>query len=133
MIQEMNVPAEVLQRIDALAVKVGVTAEHLWPELVRYEYWSAVYQFFAPALLLVMAASALIAFRRYFSKDVAEFNRKEKCRSFDSDVWSVLSVICLAAFMILSIGFLVSTSTAATSCAAIFSPEAAALRSLLGK
>ena len=130
--QEMSVPAEVLQRIDALAAKVGATAEHLWPALVKYEFWSAANEFFVSAFFAVTTLVLLIAHRRSIASDVADMRKRSEHATFDMDEWSVHSVVTMAAMVISAIGLVISAASALGGCAALFSPEAAALKSLLG-
>ena len=110
---ELNVPAEILQRIDALAAKVGATAGHLWPALVRYEYADSCATLCACAtvcLLAVIAASVIV---RYALKN-------------DNEDILAMTLLPLVVF---ATACLIGTSQIAS----IVSPEAAALRSLLGE
>lgn len=130
--QEMSVPAEVLQRIDALAAKVGATAEHLWPALVRYEFWSAASEFFVSAFFAVAALVLVVAHRRSIASDVADMKKRSEHATFDMDEWSVHSVVTMVAMVISAVGLVISAVSALGGCAALFSPEAQALKSLLG-
>lgn len=112
MIQEMSVPAEVLQRIDALAAKVGATAEHLWPALVKYEFWESFGDLF---VVPVPAAVAYFLFR---------LSRASKNCDTKVPLGIAASVMMLISFGCLCL----VPSTIAT----LASPEAAALKSLLG-
>lgn len=53
MIQE-QLQQEILSRIDKLAEKLGVTAEYLWPHLVRYEVASGVSAIMAAAVTTIL-------------------------------------------------------------------------------
>lgn len=110
--QEMSVPAEVLQRIDALAAKVGATAEHLWPALVKYEFWSSVGD------LLVLPAPAIAAYVFY------RISKASKCEVSRIPI-GLVSVVMV-------VFFLACLSYAPSEIATLASPEAAALKSLLG-
>jgi len=55
MIQE-PLQQEILMRIDRLAEKLGVTAEYLWPHLVRYEVAQGVATIVCTALFAAIAA-----------------------------------------------------------------------------
>lgn len=130
--QEMSVPAEVLQRIDALAAKVGATAEHLWPALVKYEFWSAANEFFVSAFFAVATLVLLVAHRRSIASDVAAMKERYEHATFDMDECSVGSLVTFVATLLSGVAFVVASCDALGGCAAIFSPEAAALKSLLG-
>lgn len=106
---------EILDRIDALAIKLGTTAEYLWPKLVGHAQVSAsatVAGFgFAMALLLIVVA---VIVRRLQASDINEKG--------------LAIVMVLGISATLFIGCTVSIIRAIPD---LFYPEATALRSIL--
>lgn len=112
-----KIVSEVLVRVDALAAKLGTSAEHFWPQLVAYE--RAVAMGRLPVLVGLVAACALIIRRGVRHED------------FGDDPWPTIPVmIASIAICFLSVGLLLN---GATMIGAIFFPEAAAIKSLLGQ
>ncbi len=109
--QTQEMQQEILQRLDAVALKMGVAAEHLWEVLVRQAYL----QWIPVGLLLVFLlpiTTFLIVFREEFDDDA----------SIGPMIF--LTIIAVA----LSIALLLMASTAIS---ATLNPEYWALNKLL--
>ena len=133
MTQELQLPKEVLDRVDALAAKVGTTIERLWPALVRWELgqaWAAI----GVWLLLVTLTATLL---RYATKQHAiEAAAYQKAHDSTFDLMNCSARVVIP-FVAGGIGFfssiIVTLANAAPVIGTLVSPEAAALRALLGK
>ena len=134
MTQELQLPKEVLDRVDALAAKVGTTVERLWPALVRWELgqaWAAV-----GVWLLLVTATIVLACRagRQHAREAAAYQKAHEHSTYDSMDWSPRVVIPLVASCVIGLITLLATlANAVPVIGTLVSPEAAALRALLGR
>lgn len=109
---------EVLQRIDALAEKLGVVSEHLWGVLVRQAYVEAV---IAAFILLATAAAWVLVVRTYRS-------HKAEDQYFDIEDHPALTIGSIILAIVSVVVILVCPEIILT---ALINPEYAALRKIL--
>jgi hypothetical protein len=112
------VTQEVFKRIDALAEKMGTTAQYLWPKLVAYTQGVAIGQ----AIISIIVAVALVV--------TLIWSVKRGIKEDWGPLEFIVSVGC-GIFLLFSVGF--SISEGPRVFAAILSPEAAAFYKLVGK
>jgi hypothetical protein len=121
-----TVTQEVFKRIDALAEKMGTTAQYLWPKLVQYE--------FNRGFMDIVSSMALTALFFYFTLRAYQYGNtaegKERYRSSDPKPYNVLALLLGIVACLLLIATLLF---APNNLVAIFSPEAAAFYKLVGK
>lgn len=110
---DTDIPAEILARIDALAAKMGVAAEQLWPAIVGAARVSAITN-----VVIWFGAVALLAFAGYILHRMAED---------DESAGMMACIVVMATIATASI----CLACAGTTISTIAYPEAAALRSLL--
>ena len=107
MIQE-QLQQEILTRIDKLAEKLGVTAEYLWPHLVRYEMAVGVSLIAATVVTMVITGFLWWAYNKWDEEMVG-----------------------LAAFIGAVIAVILVLFSVTMGIPAIIAPEAAAFKALL--
>ena len=110
-----QIQQQVIERIDALAAKMGVAADHFWPILVRQQiieaYTNIVLLVFAAALSVVLAV-------------VAKYQ-------FDKDNEGIAFPLGAASGVVGFIVFVVLSSDGSSIVSAILNPEYAALMDVL--
>ena len=108
---------EVLAKIDALAQKMGVTVEQIWPWLIKQQYVEAFY----PLALFGIFSIALFPTYRFLKKI-----------KWDDYELSVDQVIGIALGICVGIGFCVSAIAFIVEFKNIFNPQYWALKDLIG-
>lgn len=113
------VTQEVFKRIDALAEKLGTTAQYMWPKLVAYTQGVAIAQIFLVGVGIIIGAVGL-----YWSVK----------RGIKEDWDTALEFVGACVFGVL-LAFLTIYVFAAGSVtvAAVISPEAAAFYKMVGR
>lgn len=90
-----NIQAEVLTRLDAVAAKLGVGAEHLWEIFVRQSVTSGYVKLGTFLLVIaVFATTALVSHRKFFkatNKDVKD--------TLAMVFWVSMVLTCIASFV----------------------------------
>lgn len=120
---------ELLSRLDALAAKLGVAAEYLWPRLVAFSWWEALGQ------LCVCAALALGGLA--FTAVSVRFGRKELKYEADhgGEECGVYCGVTIASGIVAALLLMITLISLATigppAVATLASPEAAALKEIL--
>jgi len=126
----MDVPAEILSRIDALAAKLGVTIEYLWPCMVRYFFARGVSALIGWFGLLILT---LVWYRIMMKnwKSWAEKDQEALSGRYDDDGLgrTMAAVILFGILMTFVVGFGIWCLTDAVPC--LVAPEYAALQSLI--
>ena len=59
---------EVLAKIDALAAKIGITVEQIWPWMIRQQYVEAIYYSVLAILGIIVSSIILITTIKYWEK-----------------------------------------------------------------
>jgi len=117
--QDSTLTQEILTRVDALAAKLGVTVEYLWPHLVRYEQVLGASVVLAAMFFLGVTA----VFVRWFrSVEAASDSNYITDEGTSLMIAGVISAIASAILVILA--FTIGLP-------GIFAPEAVAFRGLL--
>jgi hypothetical protein len=114
-----NLNQEILQRIDALAQKLGTTADYLWPILVREQYAVGL------AGLAMTAGSVLV------TATAAWFMARSKTAFFNYEGGPrprFFGVVALGFALLVAV---LSLASLPADLAKVVAPEAAALRSIL--
>jgi len=112
MIQE-QLQQEILTRIDKLAEKLGVTAEYLWPHLVRYEVASGISTIVAS---VVVTALTILVWWGFSKTDC------DSCFEFVTGACGI--ILSVTAIILIVV-------TLTTGIPSIIVPEAAAFKALL--
>jgi len=112
-----NIDPEIFKRLDALAAKLGVTAERLWAVLVKQ---AGVELFVVLLSSLLLGAMAVVCFRL-----TGWFMRKAEDRGDGYGIAAVLSGIACLILVIVTIAFLCEAPTL------VMNPEYWALREIL--
>lgn len=119
-----ELPNEILNRIDALAAKLGTTVDHLWPEyvgLIRAEHIASA------ASVLIVGIMCGLCLLKY----VPEI--RVACKDEDgTDVVLGIFIGGLAASLVIA-GMIFGLMRLLLSVAVIIYPEGAAIRELLGR
>jgi len=114
-----NTMQEILKRVDALAAKLGVTADQLWGMLMKQasvELWSSLLWIMLLSLLLVASVFATSRAARRMAKD------KDTANDFLLMIGGLLGIV------VGTIGIAVTLSAIPTL---IFNPEYWALKQLI--
>lgn len=120
---QQDLTQEILNRLDALAAKLGTTAEYLWPALVREQYalgWAKV----VVSATIVLCAGALWVWVLRM-RDVPFFSPQDETRPTRK------LGACIAAVVLSAVSFPVATINIPLGVVGIVAPEAAALRAIL--
>ena len=112
--------AIVIERLDALAAKLGVAADHFWPLFVRQQYLDAL----VPFSLNILSLLALLFYGRYLK------HHWEPDDGF-SIVYNDLEVPAILCFTFLSIVFLASFISSLEAIFVMLNPEYHALMKLI--
>ena len=95
--QEMQVPEEVLARVDALAAKFNVAAELVWASLVQQAHLQWVYALWCAMFTAIGVAVAMFLYR------------KGKAVGYSGeDPWYFSAVVVALFALVASIGFMVT-------------------------
>lgn len=145
---ELDLPKEILTRIDSLAAKLGTTAELLWPELVRYEFGRGVGSV-ALAAVLATSAAVMVGITLRASTKVRmsgkvkvtketgyPFAGGKEVREWEEDAIPLHRphvIVLLAASVLISFTAIVCIFEASEAVPALMSPAGAAVRSILGR
>lgn len=102
-----KISEELLERLDLLAQKLGVTIDHLWRVLVRQAYIEVCYAIF----WIILATFLTVLARYYIGKSIDTFKESSKCpggRIITSIVLGFVAFIFLLTAMIqcIDIGYL---------------------------
>lgn len=117
----MSMDEQVLERVDALAAKLGVVGEHLWDVLVRQVYVDA-----ALATFWVLAVCGVLAWTvRGFRNHRAKSGERDLIMDDGAMGW-VLGLVLLAILAPIVLGYGIETIVTALT-----NPEYAALRKVL--
>ena len=114
-----TVTQEVLRRVDALAEKVGTTAEYMWPKLVAYTRTVAI------AEIVIVGGAFVVVLIMFISKMIR--GTKEKFDEGDTCGYAVAYGVLLA---ILTIAVV---SGGASAIGRAFNPEASVFYTLFGR
>ena len=126
-----------LDRLDALAAKLGTTIDHLWPALYRFEAVQAASTLvligtvgFLAAAALIFAVACLLRGNR-----IEAANRALPFGQRQDDPGAphfVAAIVCFIATVLLTVGFLGSAvGSGVKAAASLAAPEAAAVRAIL--
>jgi len=119
----IGLSSELLEKFDALAQKIGVTVEQIWPWLVRQQYVDAIYY---PILAIIFIAAFVVT----LSFTIKHWNDKKPdiCSIYRSDhggFWVAAIIVFGVAMIAFTIGGIAEFPN-------IFNPEYHALRDLMG-
>jgi len=113
----IGISNEVLAKIDALAAKIGITVEQLWPWLVRQQYVEAIY----PLAFFTIFSIALFPTYRFLKKvDWSAYN----C-SVEQIIGAILGTCVVG-------GACISALRTIAEFSDIFNPQYWALKDLIG-
>jgi len=108
---------EILSKLDALAQKIGVTVEQIWPWLVKQQYIDAI----IPLVLLpIITIIAYFVFKR-----VVKIDWKAYDNNYEQIVGSSIAFMVVIAVIMAGIVFIDNISK-------LFNPEYWALKDLMG-
>lgn len=115
--------------LDKIATKIGTTAEHIWPWLVRQQYVEAYYTLAISIILGIMALSVILFVNKHWhpQKDYSDDNTKNIYSIYKEDhegFWTGLLILLGVLFTVFSL-FCISEF------GDIFNPEYHALQALL--
>jgi hypothetical protein len=113
------VTQEVFNRIDAMAEKLGTTAQYLWPKLVAYTKWVAIGQIMISVLIFVSAQILCV------------WSIKRGAKGGWNDPIDFIVSIVSGTFVFGIVLALITSGP--NSFAQAFSPEAAAFYKLVGR
>jgi hypothetical protein len=113
---------ELLERLDVLAVKMGVGAEHLWGALIRQGMFEGCY---AVAIMLVCVAYCLSV--KKISIPLSKRSDAAKDNTADEALYGALSVASVLLVAVAIIAFFVNAHNAYS----LFNPEFYALKQLV--
>jgi hypothetical protein len=125
-----KIPEELLQRLDALAAKLGATGSMLWEAMVRWTVGNAITNaFIALVFLLVPLAMLIVTYRWHPTAPEGSM-----CESCKDDIPMCESCARLIAFWIgIALAGLICAIGIGTSLPALLSPEGQAIRDLMGR
>jgi len=119
---DVNVPVEVLQRLDAIAAKLGVVASHLWVVLIKQAISDGtVYLTFSFIGLLVATGAG-------FSTKYAFFKYRHSDGYNERDTWFWATI---GSAVVLAIAGLLCIWTGSDGFQQFYNPEYYALQSLI--
>jgi len=121
-----TVTQEVFKRIDALAEKMGITAQYLWPKLVGWEFWRAVGGVLST---LLFAAVGLLVFYKAYPICKQQW---DSCNDNEGTMWSA-GVFCLVGAGMFVLGAIAFILGGEEWIATLFFPEARAFFKLVGR
>jgi small-conductance mechanosensitive channel len=117
------VKEEILKRLDAIAEKLGVAAQHLWSVLVRQAYIESVAQV-VTGILLIVAAVVIVRF-------VKRSYDREMTRQLNGLYDSHEAIGQFFGFVLCSIAIVAGVSVITFGCLGIANPEYYALKEIL--
>lgn len=112
----VGLSSEVLVKIDALAQKLGMTVEQIWPWMIRQQYTEAIW----PAILFVIFFISALYVCRFIKKV-----------NWDEYKLSVEQVIGIIGGIIAVFGLVISFTNFIAEFSDIFNPEYWALKDLM--
>ena len=121
--QEMQVPEEVLTRIDLLAAKLGIAVEVLWSALITQAKLQMLWPMVAFFMGSCMFALAMYARKRYIINDNGDGYSARQA----AEAWAVVGVI---AAVVTGVLVIVVTATGVEAAFAVLNPEYWAYRHL---